>query len=67
VLYQIAQAAIIEWLRRNSAFTMLPLKRRKSWRRWVKDHAFSMLAIVGAVGFAVGMVLARILSILWSS
>lgn len=33
VLYQIAQAAIIEWLRQYGTFTMLPLKRRRSWHR----------------------------------
>lgn len=67
VLYQIAQAAIIEWLRKCGTFTMLPLMRRKSWRSWVKDHALSILPILGVVGIAVGMVLGSLLSILWSS
>ena len=38
VLHQITQAAIIEWLRQCGTFTMLPLKRRRSWRRWIKEH-----------------------------
>ena len=63
VLYQIVQAAIIEWLRQCGTFTMLPLKRRRSWRRWVKDHAFWVLP----VGIGVGMVLGWLLSILWSN
>jgi hypothetical protein len=65
VLYQIVQAAIIEWLRRGGIFTMLPLRRRTSWRRWVRDHAFSILPIIGGIGIAVGIVLAWILSILF--
>lgn len=66
VLYQIAQAAIIEWLRRSGTFTMLPLKRRQSWRRWVKDHALSLLPMLGTVGIAVGLVLGWLLTLLWS-
>src|SRR5712692_1301845 len=61
VLYQIAQAAIIEWLRQCGTFAMLPLKRRRSWRRWVKDHALSVLPILGGLGIAVGMVLGWLL------
>jgi hypothetical protein len=56
-LYQIAQAAIIEWLRQRGTFTMLPLKRRKSWRRWVKDKALLILPILAGVGIGVGIIL----------
>lgn len=66
VLYQIAQAAIIGWLRQCGTFTMQPLKRRRTWRRWVKDHAISLLAVLGSVGIAVGVVLGWLLSMLWS-
>ena len=67
MLHEIAQAAIIEWLRRRGTFAMLPFRRRRSWRRWVKDHALSVLLILGGVGIAVGMFLGWFLSILWSS
>jgi hypothetical protein len=67
VLYEIAQAAIIEWLRQCGTFRMLPVMRRKSWRRRVKDHALSILPIFWGVGIAVGMVLGWLLSSLWSS
>jgi hypothetical protein len=61
VLYQIVQAAIIEWLRQRGTFTLLPLKRRRSWRRWVKDHALSVLPVLGGLGIAVGIVLGWLL------
>jgi hypothetical protein len=61
VLYQIAQAAIIEWLRQCGTFTMLPLKRRRSLRRWVKDHTLSVLPVLVGAGLAVGMVLGWLL------
>jgi hypothetical protein len=62
-LYRIVQAAIIEWLRQCGTFTMLPLKRRRSWRRWVKDHALWLLP----VGIGVGMVLGWLLTLPWFS
>jgi hypothetical protein len=67
VLYQLTQAAIIEWLRQRGTFTMLPLKRRRSWRRGVKDHALSVLPVLVGVGIAVGMILGWLFSKLWSS
>lgn len=66
-LYRISQAAIIEWLRQGGIFTMLPIKRRKSWRRRVKDHVFLILLIVGVVCFAAGLLLAKIFSASWIS
>lgn len=65
VLYQIAQAAIIEWLRRGGTFTILPLKRRKSWRRSVKEHALYALPVLAAVTVAMGLVLGWLLSNFW--
>jgi hypothetical protein len=56
-LYQIAQAAIIELLRKRSLFTMLPLKRRRSWRRWIKDNALLLLPLLAGVGMAAGIIL----------
>ncbi len=67
VLYQIAQAAIVEWLRKGGTFTMPPLKRRTSGRRWVKDHALVVLPVLAGVYIAGGMALGRLLSIWWSS
>jgi hypothetical protein len=57
-LAPVTQAAIIEWLRRRGTFTMPTLKRRKSFRRWVKEHAL-------AVGLAVGLVLGWLLRVFW--
>lgn len=67
LLTQIAPAAIIEWLLRGGTFTMPPFKRPWSWRRWVKDHALSVLPVLGGIGIAVGIVLGWLLRILWSS
>jgi hypothetical protein len=66
-LYEITKAAIIEWLRRNGIFTMAPLERRKTWRRWLKDHALWVLPVAAGVGIGVGIVLGWLLRILWSS
>ena len=53
-LAKITPAAIIEWLRCGGAFTMPPLKRRKTLRRWVKDHTLTLLPVLLAVGLALG-------------
>ncbi len=45
VLTDITHAAIIEWLRRRGAFATPGLSRRKSWRRWVKRHTITAVAI----------------------
>lgn len=65
-LYQIAQAAIIEWLRHRGIFTMQPLRRRRSWRRKVKDNALLIMPLLAGVGIAVGMILGWFLR-LWAS
>ena len=67
VLTQVAPAAIIEWLMRGGTFTMPVLKRRMSWRRWVKEHALLLLPVLGVVGIGAGIVLGWLLSILRSS
>ncbi len=51
VLTNIAEATIIEWLRRGGAVTLAPLGRRRSWRR-----SFKTSALVG-VGLAAGVFL----------
>jgi len=40
---------------------MLPLKRRRSWRRWIKEHALSVLPVLVGFGIAVGMILGWLL------
>jgi hypothetical protein len=66
LLYEITQAAIIEWLRRNGIFTMAPLERRKTWRHWLKEHILWVLPVAAGVGIGVGIVLAWLLTIPWS-
>jgi hypothetical protein len=64
VLCDIAHAAIIEWLQRNGEFTMPPLERRRTWRRWVKDHTFQILPATVGVGIIVGLSLAWLFRVL---
>jgi hypothetical protein len=64
-LWNIAQAAIIEWLQRGGTFTMPPLTPRRSWRRWVKDHAFPLLAVLASVGLIAGIALGWLLRMLY--
>lgn len=60
VLWQIAQAAIIEWLRKHGTFTLPPLRRRRSQRSWIKKHALWILPVLTGVGIGVGIVLGRL-------
>ena len=54
-LWEITQAATIEWLRRGGNFTM-PVKTRKpSVRRWMKEHFTTVLAVLTCAGFAAGL------------
>jgi hypothetical protein len=55
-LFTITQDAIIEWLKRGGAFTMPKLKQKKSWRRWVKEHALTIIPIIMALCLIVGLV-----------
>lgn len=65
-LYRIAQAAMIEWLRQRGTFTMLPLKHRRSLRRWVKENALLILPLLTGVGIGVGIILGWFFR-LWAS
>jgi hypothetical protein len=65
VLYQIAQGAIIEWLRQRGTFTMRPLARRVTWRRWVRQHSVFLVQIAAAVGIGAGITLGWFLRGLW--
>jgi hypothetical protein len=67
MLYQLAQAAIIEWLRQSGKFTMLPLKRRRNWRRLLKEHAVLLLPLLAGVCIGVGIILGWFLTMLWAS
>jgi hypothetical protein len=54
-LWEITQAATIEWLRRGGNFTM-PVKTRKpSVRRWMKEHFTTVLTVLTCAGFAGGL------------
>jgi hypothetical protein len=59
----IAQAAIVEWLRRRGTFEMSPLRRKSSIRRWLREHTVIILAVTMIVGITVGLILGRLL---WS-
>lgn len=61
-LYQIAQATIIGWLLCDGVFTMSAIRRRKTLRRWVKDHLTWVISIIWVVGIAVGISLGWLLS-----
>ena len=52
-LAPIAREAIIEWLRRGGVFTP-PSIRKKTLRRWVRERAFELLAVVASVGLLLG-------------
>lgn len=62
-LTPIAQAAIIEWLRRRGTFTMPLLQRKTNFRRWVKEHILVILPSV----FAIGLFLGWLLRMFWGS
>ncbi len=61
VLAWITQESIIEWLMRRGTFTMPAIERKKSFRRWVREHALTLLPILTAVGLVSGWLLARLL------
>jgi len=56
-LAPITQATIIEWLRRAGTFTMPRLQRRRTLRRWVKEHFLAALLVLTTVGLAAGWLL----------
>jgi hypothetical protein len=56
----LAPAAIIEWLTRGGNFSMVPLKRRTSWRRTVKEKAPLLIPIALIAGAILGYLLAKI-------
>lgn len=63
-LWEITQAAIIEWLTRGGNFTM-PVKTRKtSLRRWLKDHFVTVLVVTTSACLVAGMGLGWILRVL---
>jgi hypothetical protein len=53
-LAQITQEAIIEWLRRRGVFTMAPVERKKTFRRWIRENALVILPALTVLGVALG-------------
>lgn len=53
-LAPITQETIIEWLRRRGVFTMAPIERKKTLRRWIKEHALLILPVLTALGVVLG-------------
>jgi hypothetical protein len=61
-VFKITKAAIIEWLSRGGVFAM-PIRNRKTpWHRWMKEHAFTMMALAAAAGLCLGW----LFGIVWS-
>jgi hypothetical protein len=64
-LWEITQAAIIEWLRRSGTFTM-PVKARKtSLRRCLKDHFLTVLVVIACGCLVAGLAMGWVLRVLW--
>jgi hypothetical protein len=61
-LFELTQGAITESLRRGGDFTMPPLKSKKSWRRWIRERALTILPL----GTAAGLFWGWLLRALWS-
>lgn len=61
-LFEITRAAIIEWLCRGGVFAMPTRNRKRTWRRWVREHALVILAFAMAAGLYLGW----LLRMLWS-
>jgi hypothetical protein len=55
VLGKLAPAAIVEWLRRGGLLALAPLRRQRTWRRWVRQYAVMLLCVLGTAGIATGM------------
>ncbi len=55
ILANIVSAAIIEWLLRRATFSMAPLRKHRSLRRWVKSHPLLSIAIALAAGLGIGL------------
>ena len=56
-LHRITKAAIIEWLYRGGVFAMPPRKRKRPWRRWMREHSLAMMALAAAAGTCLGWLL----------
>ncbi len=61
-LFKITRAAIVEWLCRGGVFALPTRNRKRTWRRWVREHALAMLTLAMAAGVCLGW----LLRMLWS-
>jgi hypothetical protein len=62
---RIAQAALIEWLRRGGRFEMPAPRRRRTLRRFVKEHVLAALGIAMFAALVVGLVSGWLLRTAW--
>lgn len=60
-LWRVSAAALIEWLRRGGDLRMPPLRRRRTWRRLVKENALVFAFIAALVGIVAGSLLDHLL------
>jgi hypothetical protein len=58
-LAPIVQETIIEWLRRRGAFAMPSLKRTRTLKRRIREHAIALLPVVATIAFIAGWFLGR--------
>lgn len=61
-LFKTTKAAIIEWLRRGGELEMPTRNRKRTWRRWVREHALKIVPLTMAVGLCLGWLLRMLLS-----
>jgi hypothetical protein len=62
-LTRITQAAVIEWLRRGGAVTLLPLNQPSSIvRKWLRQRSLALLPVALAVGIGLGWLLRAVSS-----
>jgi hypothetical protein len=52
---------IIEWLRQGGTFTMPTRQRRKTWRRFARDHVLTIIPIAVVTGLGVCLILGTLL------
>jgi hypothetical protein len=64
-LHYITRAALIEWLLRSGTFTMPALNRKRTWRRWIKDQAITLVPFAAGVGAAMGIAMGWFLARGW--
>jgi hypothetical protein len=56
----LAPVAIVEWLRKAGQFTMVPLRRRVTWRSFLKERALLLTPLAVIFGILLGFVIGRL-------